>query len=60
MVVVCDGLCLVLLFHFVWACEWCISSQVCIVAVLSVSFQMNPVCVVRVVTGARMCQERTS
>ena len=33
---VCDGLCLVLLLRFVWVCEWCISSQVCIVAVLSV------------------------
>ena len=30
---------------------WCISSQVCIVAVLSVQFQMNPVCVVCVVTS---------
>ena len=38
--VVCDGLlcclCLMLLLRFVWVCEWCISSQVCIEAGLSV------------------------
>ena len=37
---VCDGLlcclCLVVLLRFVWVCLWCISSQVCIVDVLSV------------------------
>ena len=35
---VCDGLCLVLFF----VCEWCISSQVCIVAVLSVCISDEP------------------
>ena len=51
---VCDVelccLCLVLLLRFVWVYEWCISSQVCIVAVLCVQL-MNPVCVVCVVTS---------
>ena len=43
---VCDGLlcclCLVLLLRFVWVSEWCISSQVCIVAVLSVCISDEP------------------
>ena len=33
LIVVCDGelccLCLVLLLHFVWVYEWCISNHVC-------------------------------
>ena len=55
LIVVCDGelccLCLVLLLRFVWVHEWCISSQVCIVAVVMYmcAFKMNPVCVVCVV-----------
>ena len=40
-----------LLLRFVWVCEWCISSQVCIGAVFLCAFQMNPVCVVCVVTS---------
>ena len=40
-----------LLLLFIWMCEWCTSNHVCIVAVLSVSFQINPMCVVCVVTS---------
>ena len=44
---VSDGLCLVLLLRFVWVCEWCISSQVCTVTVLSVCISDEPsVCLV--------------
>ena len=43
---VCDGelcsLCLVLLLRFVWVYEWCISSQVSIVAVLYVCNSNEP------------------
>ena len=35
-------MCLVLLLRFVWVCEWCISSQVCIVAILSVCNSDEP------------------
>ena len=35
-------MCLMLLLRFVWVCEWCISSQVCIVAVLSVFISDEP------------------
>ena len=38
----CCCLCLVLLLRFVWMCVWCISSQVCIVAVLSVCNSDEP------------------
>ena len=37
----CCVVCLVLLLRCVWVCVWCISSEVCIVAI-----QMNPVSVV--------------
>ena len=44
--VVCDGelrcLCLMLLLRFVWVYEWCISSQVCIVAVVYVCISDEP------------------
>ena len=33
---------LVLLLRFVWVCVWCISSHVCIVAVLSVCISDEP------------------
>ena len=43
---VCDGelccLCLVLLLRFVLVYEWCISSQVCIVAVVYVCISDEP------------------
>ena len=53
---VCDGemccLCLVLLLRFVWVYEGCISSQVCIVAVLYVCNSDEPnVCCVWFVTS---------
>ena len=42
----CDGdlccLCLVLLLHFVWVYEWCISSQVCIFTVVYVCISDEP------------------
>ena len=48
---VCDGelCCLCLVLRVVWVYKWCISSQVCIVAVVFVC--MKPVCVVSVVTS---------
>ena len=36
------SMCLALLLRVVWVCEWCISSWVCIVFVLSVSISDEP------------------
>ena len=51
LIVVCewvgDGLvcwmCLALLLRVVWVCEWCISSRVCLVVVLSVCISDEPI-----------------